>query len=113
MPFKKGEVTNPKGRPTGSKNKSTTVLKNWIADFVEANRERIESDFELLEPKERIQMFEKLLSYVIPRQQTFNIEQEYKQLELLLMKAPEKAIEAISMKLIELNNKNTTENESE
>ena len=66
MGFKKGVSGNPAGRKQGKKNKVTTDLKDWIADFIDSNREQIQLDWMALEARERIVMFEKLLKYAIP-----------------------------------------------
>ena len=66
MAFKKGISGNPAGRKRGKKNKVTTDLKDWIADFIDANREQIQLDWIALEAKERIVVFEKFLKYCIP-----------------------------------------------
>jgi hypothetical protein len=64
MPFKKGESGNNLGRPIGARGKNN--LREFITDFLEENTERIKKDFELLEPKDRIVLFEKLLKYSLP-----------------------------------------------
>lgn len=111
MKYKKGESGNLQGRPKGSPNKTTAEIKQWVANFIENNQAKFEKDFELMEPQQRVATFEKLLAFVIPKQSQVDISQEYRQLEMLLMKAPDKAIEAISLKIIELHNKNN-ENEN-
>ncbi len=37
-------------------------------EFVNNNRELIESDFKKMQPKDRVQVFERLLQYVLPKQ---------------------------------------------
>jgi hypothetical protein len=64
MPFKKGESGNNLGRPIGARGKNN--LREFITEFLEENTERIKKDFELLEPKDRIVLFEKLLKYSLP-----------------------------------------------
>jgi len=64
MPFKKGISGNNLGRPMGAKGKNN--LREFITEFLEENTERIKKDFELLEPKDRIVLFEKLLKYSLP-----------------------------------------------
>lgn len=54
------------GRQKGTLNRNTKDLRQWITAFIAANTEQIESDWQQLEPKERIQMFEKLLKYTLP-----------------------------------------------
>ena len=64
MPFKKGISGNTLGRPIGARGKNN--LRDFITEFLEENTERIKKDFELLEPKDRIVLFEKLLKYSLP-----------------------------------------------
>ena len=64
MPFKKGLSGNNLGRPIGAKGKNN--LREFITEFLEENTERLKKDFELLEPKDRIVLFEKLLKYSLP-----------------------------------------------
>ena len=64
MPFKKGISGNNLGRPMGARGKNN--LREFITEFLEENTERIKKDFELLEPKDRIVLFEKLLKYSLP-----------------------------------------------
>lgn len=68
MPFKKGVSGNTLGRPIGARGKNN--LRDFITEFLEENTERIKKDFELLEPKDRIVLFEKLLKYSLPTLQS-------------------------------------------
>lgn len=56
------------GRVKGTPNKVTYSLKEWITSLIEKQRPQIEKDLQNLEPKERLQMIEKLMQYVIPKQ---------------------------------------------
>lgn len=71
MPFKKGVSGNNLGRPMGAKGKNN--LREFITDFLEENTERIKKDFEILEPKDRIVLFEKLLKYSLPSLQATSL----------------------------------------
>lgn len=57
------------GRKAGTPNKVTGTAKEWIAGLIDKNRAQIEKDLKQLEPKERLQMLEKLMQYVVPKQQ--------------------------------------------
>ena len=67
--FKKGEGGRPKGKP----NKVTGNLREWINDFINNNREQVETDFKALEPKDRLVMFERLLKYTLPTLQATSL----------------------------------------
>lgn len=56
------------GRVKGTPNKVTYFLKEWITSLIDKQRTQIEQDLQELEPKERLQMIEKLMQYVIPKQ---------------------------------------------
>lgn len=56
------------GRVKGTPNKVTYSLKEWITSLIDKQRTQIEKDLQDLEPKERLQMIEKLMQYVIPKQ---------------------------------------------
>lgn len=56
------------GRVKGTPNKVTYSLKEWITSLIDKQRTQIEKDLQGLEPKERLQMIEKLMQYVIPKQ---------------------------------------------
>jgi hypothetical protein len=65
---------NPTGRPAGSQNKVTVEIRQRINDIVENQLQTFESDLQAIEPKDRLQMIEKLLSYLIPKMQAQSIE---------------------------------------
>lgn len=56
------------GRAAGTPNKVSGTLKEWLTSLIDKNRVQIEKDLQNLEPKERLQMIEKLMQYVIPKQ---------------------------------------------
>jgi hypothetical protein len=63
----KGKTNNPSGRPKGSINKATRPLKENISAFLEKNWGKIERDINKLDPHARVQIYERLLSFVLPR----------------------------------------------
>jgi len=66
MGFQKGN-TNSQGRPKGSKNKATGELREFVNDFIKENTDKIQNDFDSLDPKERIDTLIKLLEYSLPK----------------------------------------------
>lgn len=71
MRNEKGQFTKgnkaAKGRPKGKPNKVTTDLRTFVDDFLNDNRAQLKKDFKALEPYERMRMYERLLSYVLPK----------------------------------------------
>lgn len=68
------------GRAKGTPNKVTGTVKQWLTNLIDQNREQIEKDLQALEPKERLQMLEKLMGYVVPKQQMFAANINFEQL---------------------------------
>lgn len=58
------------GRRKGTPNKTTQETRQWLKQFLDDNRTKIEQDFEALEPQQRLQMFERLLQYTLPKMQS-------------------------------------------
>lgn len=61
------------GRIKGTPNKVTGTLKEFISEIIDENRERIREDLEALEPKDRLQVLEKMMQYVIPKQKEMDL----------------------------------------
>ena len=58
------------GRQKGTPNKVTSSVKSWLSCLIDKNRRQIEKDLKAVKPLERLQMLEKLMQYVVPKQQT-------------------------------------------
>jgi hypothetical protein len=59
-------IRNENGRPKGTPNKDTAVIRNSFQLLIENNLEQIEKDFKDLEPKDRIKAILDLAKFVIP-----------------------------------------------
>lgn len=62
------------GRPKGSKNKATSELRQIIQDFLDSNINKLQNDFDSLEPKERIDTIIKLMDFALPKLQRSTID---------------------------------------
>jgi hypothetical protein len=106
MAPKKGQTNNPKGRPKGTPNKVTSSLRDWIIELIDGNRNEVEKDLKKMEPKDRLIILERLIQYVVPKQQSFSIEAqiqaEYEQLKKLLEAAPDEVVERLAKRINEL-----------
>lgn len=80
MGIKKGHTNNPKGRPPGKPNKVTQDLRQWVKNFISGKTDEIERDWKLLEPKDRIVLFEKLLKYSLPTLQSTELKTDFNQM---------------------------------
>jgi uncharacterized protein (UPF0305 family) len=71
MPKKKGtEKTG--GRKQGTPNKVTGEVKTWLSQLIDKNRRQIERDIKALEPKDRLNILEKLMQYTVPKMQNID-----------------------------------------
>lgn len=74
MGLTKGMTNNLNGRPVGSKNKTTTEIRELLTTFISENWENVQQDFMNLEPKDRLAFYEKILQYTLPKLQSQTIE---------------------------------------
>ena len=106
MGLQKGQSGNKNGRPKGTPNKTTSEIRKAFQTLVSNNIDTLQNDLNLLEPEKRISYIIKFAEFIIPKLQSLNVENqielEYKQLDELLMKAPETAIDVITEKVINL-----------
>lgn len=65
MPFEKGHKKIA-GRKPATPNRTTEQLRGLIQAFVEANLDRIQEDFDVLKPNERLTFLNSLLRHVLP-----------------------------------------------
>lgn len=57
------------GRQAGTPNRVTGELRSFVSNLIDDNREQIVKDLKSLRPKERLAVIEKLMQFVLPRQQ--------------------------------------------
>ena len=63
----KGKTGNPNGRPKGTPNKSTALMRTWIERLINKNKKTLEADLMKLKPYERWNVIEKLMQYTLPK----------------------------------------------
>ncbi len=69
MAFQPGQVNNPNGRPPGSTNKTTAMVRELFASILEAEQENFKEALETLRltnPKEYVQVVTKLSQKFLP-----------------------------------------------
>ena len=49
-------------------------MRGWLTAIIDKNRKQMEKDLKKLEPKDRLQILEKLMQYVVPKQQAVSAE---------------------------------------
>ena len=67
MPQPKGKSGNPKGRPLGKPNKSTTAIREALNDILSGELEDLSVTLQQLEPLERVDAIIRLLPFVAPK----------------------------------------------
>lgn len=76
----KGKTGNPNGRPKGSPNKATTEVRQWLSRLIEKNKRQIERDLKAIEPKDRLLILEKFMSYTVPKMQSIQAQVDFNNL---------------------------------
>jgi hypothetical protein len=67
MPFTANDPKiNRKGRPAGKPNIATDEVRAWILRFLDANVDDLQSDYDVMSPREKLTFIEKLLKHVLP-----------------------------------------------
>lgn len=72
--LKKGQTNNPNGRPKGTPNKVTSDLRDCVKVFVDKNMKNMQVEFDKLEGKDKLLFLEKMMQYVLPKQQAMQID---------------------------------------
>ena len=69
----KGTTNNPNGRPRGIPNRSTAELRELITTLFEDRYEDFIEALDQLDPKEKVDAYFKLMSFVLPKQKDFEV----------------------------------------
>lgn len=68
------------GRKKGTPNKTTKDLRSWLTAFLENKQQQIEKDWHKLTPSQRINLFERLLKFVLPTLQSAELKTDFEKL---------------------------------
>lgn len=91
------------GRKAGTPNKVSSNVKGWINSLIDKNAKRLERDFLVLSPKDRLQLTEKLLQYTTAKMQNISAQIDIGSLS-------EEQIEQVSSNILKsVNNENSTD----
>lgn len=74
MKWEKGKSGNPTGRPKGSKNLATEDIRFNVGQFVTNNLPNIQTEYDSLEAKDKLDFISKLLGFVLPKLQAVQMD---------------------------------------
>ena len=101
------------GRTKGTPNKTTKEVKEWLNVLLDGGRGRFEQALLNLSAEDYVKTYMGLLNYVAPKMQAVSLQAslaaEYSNLEKLLDKAPDKVIDAIADKILEMQRRSKDE----
>lgn len=60
------QVSKGKGRPVGSKNKSTEAIRQFFSDFIEDHMVELNEAFVHLKPREKFNVLLEMAKYILP-----------------------------------------------
>ena len=100
MPFESGHSLAT-GRPKGSSNKSSEIVKKNVALLLENNIQLVQDDLDSMKPRDRVNALLQFMKFVIPTQKAVEVDNRVSQEELnenyinRLMEIPEENFDRV------------------
>src|SRR5574344_2186439 len=64
------------GREAGTPNKVTQTMREFISNLLMENKKQFKADFKALTARERVEVYCKLLTFVVPKMQSIEFTEE-------------------------------------
>tara|TARA_R110002050_G_scaffold221618_1_gene357484 strand:+ start:68 stop:376 length:309 start_codon:yes stop_codon:yes gene_type:complete len=81
MPFESGHSLAT-GRPKGSSNKSTEIVKKNVALLLENNIQIVQEDLDQMQPRDRVNALLQFMKFLIPTQKAIEVDNRISQEEM-------------------------------
>jgi Family of unknown function (DUF5681) len=90
MPFKKGDIGNPNGRPKGSTNKISAEYRDYLRHLLlsKKKKQKLEEELNKLTGRDYLKFYIALMQYIIPKPATAELK-EVPELEEFIAMTPE------------------------
>lgn len=105
MPFQKGQSGNPAGKKKGTTNKISAEQRDYLRDFLLADKKKFEQEIKKLKGKNYLQIYITLMQYILPKPATAELK-EVPKLEAFIAMTPEERQIAMEEIRESLNNEN-------
>jgi hypothetical protein len=100
------------GRQAGSLNRTSKEVREFLKTIFDSTKEDVLNDIKALRPRDRLQFFERVVSYLIAKPATsLDIQTEYRHMERLLKETPSEYLETLEQKLYSLNTRTNDDSE--
>ena len=74
--FTPGTSGNPKGKPKGAENKLTKEIRAKIGLILNNNIDKVQTDLDKLEPKDRLNVLLQLMKFVTPQLKQIEVDHQ-------------------------------------
>ncbi len=90
MSYKKGECGNPNGRPKGSTNKISAEQREYLRDYLLANRQKFEDEMKEMHGRRYALTYLAMMQYILPKPATAELREVAKLEEFVAMTSEER-----------------------
>jgi hypothetical protein len=90
MPFKKGQVTNPAGRPKGATNKISAEQRDYLRDYLLENKEKFEKEMKNMHGRSYVLTYLAMMQYILPKPATAELKEVPRLEEFIAMTREER-----------------------